>query len=336
MKSYQCVCGKIFDSPQKFNGHKSNCKIHKQNKGTYEARIQQRAEIAQKVGQQQKEKNALRKSDLLNQWISEKHECERCGIIMTEKFGSGRFCSRKCANSRDFSESAREKKSIASKGRIAYSNGEEVRYFKAGDIIPEGFIEGNFNAVKHFETFEAYTDAVKLRQVCGHTNLYQNPNKPTHPRNTEHKIRYSRDRAIAVCKDFIEEHNKSILVEYEKLLEAKAAGKTFKVDNTFLYAKYLSITDPFHPRQNEGHVFVHVILAETLLDRGLEPNEIVHHKDSNKLHNSFDNIYIFNDKASHGRFHHASLYWLRIDNDVLICDKVSNDLLKEFYDKINI
>lgn len=32
MKQYECVCGKIFNDPQKFNGHKSNCKIHQQHK----------------------------------------------------------------------------------------------------------------------------------------------------------------------------------------------------------------------------------------------------------------------------------------------------------------
>ena len=28
-KTYTCICGKTFDNPQKFNGHKSNCIIHK-------------------------------------------------------------------------------------------------------------------------------------------------------------------------------------------------------------------------------------------------------------------------------------------------------------------
>lgn len=33
-------------------------------------------------------------------WVVEQHHCERCGKIMTEKFGSGRFYYRTCANSR--------------------------------------------------------------------------------------------------------------------------------------------------------------------------------------------------------------------------------------------
>jgi len=31
-KEYRCICGKVFDNPQKFNGHKSNCKEHILNK----------------------------------------------------------------------------------------------------------------------------------------------------------------------------------------------------------------------------------------------------------------------------------------------------------------
>ena len=37
-KEYKCICGKIFDNPQKFNGHKQGCSIHIINKyGSLEA-----------------------------------------------------------------------------------------------------------------------------------------------------------------------------------------------------------------------------------------------------------------------------------------------------------
>ena len=32
VKKYVCVCGKEFDNPQAFNGHKSHCKVHQQLK----------------------------------------------------------------------------------------------------------------------------------------------------------------------------------------------------------------------------------------------------------------------------------------------------------------
>lgn len=45
----------------------------------------------------------------LEKWILEKHKCEKCGKVMTEKFASGRFCSRSCANSRTHSKETKEK-----------------------------------------------------------------------------------------------------------------------------------------------------------------------------------------------------------------------------------
>ena len=37
MKTYTCICGQVFDNPQKFNGHKQGCVIHITNKyGTYD------------------------------------------------------------------------------------------------------------------------------------------------------------------------------------------------------------------------------------------------------------------------------------------------------------
>ena len=45
------------------------------------------------------------------------YKCEKCGKLVTEKYGSGRFCSRKCANSRIHNN---EQKSNISKGVIKH------------------------------------------------------------------------------------------------------------------------------------------------------------------------------------------------------------------------
>lgn len=45
----------------------------------------------------------------MNQWIAEQHTCETCGKVMTEKYGSGRFCCKACANTRRHSEKTKEK-----------------------------------------------------------------------------------------------------------------------------------------------------------------------------------------------------------------------------------
>ena len=50
--------------------------------------------------------------------------CERCGKVVedSDKFGSGRFCSRSCANSRQHSEETKHKLSIAAKNNESWKN----------------------------------------------------------------------------------------------------------------------------------------------------------------------------------------------------------------------
>lgn len=114
MKKYVCECGRVFTEPNKFNGHKSNCRIHHEAKGTLEQYKQKRvqASLAAKVsGIKSKERAKERKQQELDRWFSEQHTCEKCGKVMTEKFGSGRFCSRSCANSRIPTEESNKKRS---------------------------------------------------------------------------------------------------------------------------------------------------------------------------------------------------------------------------------
>lgn len=109
MKTYRCICGQVFDNPQKFNGHKQGCIVHLTNKyGTYENYLCIKNRNHNK-GRALHERAQIKKEAMLNCWIAEKHQCEHCGKIMAEKYGSGRFCSRKCANSRPHSDSSKKK-----------------------------------------------------------------------------------------------------------------------------------------------------------------------------------------------------------------------------------
>ena len=116
-KIFVCVCGKEFTNSQSFNGHKSHCKVHQLQKYGNLDKLQfvkdKQAKSKSKTwkiknAQLTRECNNLEYSKL-QQWISEQHTCEKCGKIMTEKFGSGRFCSRACANSRMHSEETKKK-----------------------------------------------------------------------------------------------------------------------------------------------------------------------------------------------------------------------------------
>lgn len=109
---YKCECGKEFDNPQKFNGHKSQCTTHLILFGKIESRDGKSKKFINgglKANCDRKEKAAKLKQENIDKWISEKHICEKCGKIMTEKFGSGRFCSVSCSNSRQFSQVLRDR-----------------------------------------------------------------------------------------------------------------------------------------------------------------------------------------------------------------------------------
>lgn len=114
-KEYICECGKILYSPQSFNGHKSSCKIHLAATGKLEARQQVWQNAGTKVSKSLKNFAKVKSEEAQAAWLIVEHKCECCNKIMTEKFGSGRFCSRACANKRVHSDTTKQKLSIKSK-----------------------------------------------------------------------------------------------------------------------------------------------------------------------------------------------------------------------------
>lgn len=57
--------------------------------------------------------------------MNELYKCQKCGKSVFIKFGSGRFCSRACSNSRQFSLETNKKRSISNK--LAYEKNPELR-----------------------------------------------------------------------------------------------------------------------------------------------------------------------------------------------------------------
>lgn len=105
--NYKCECGKEYSNSQSFNAHKSNCAIHLFSVGKVSSLeegnnlIKNRKVQSGKVsGKKAHQYVTDKKKQELLIWISEEHTCEKCGKVMTEKYGSGRFCSRSCANAR--------------------------------------------------------------------------------------------------------------------------------------------------------------------------------------------------------------------------------------------
>lgn len=241
-------------------------------------------------------------------------KCEFCGKEHNGQYGSGRFCSASCARSFSTSKNRDEinrKRSVALKNTKIYSNGIDTIHIREGDQIPEGYIEGNFSIVQKY-SFEEFKNK----------KLYDNLSKQVERKRCSKKFYIDENLKC------IEEHNNKVISCYEEMLKDKANGKTFDISPDVIYAKYNAVMNKTHERSQANRVFVHVLLAETLLGRPLNRFEVVHHKNRDKLDNRFDNIYIFNSKASHARFHYARVFWLRIDKDVLICDKIDADKLR--------
>lgn len=114
---YKCICGMVFDNPQKFNGHKQACKEHIINKyGSLDAYYSIKNRGHQRSVETKKRNKAQK-------WIDEKHVCESCGKIMERKYGSGRFCCSFCAHKRKQKQATKEK----IKGSVLLRLGVEQR-----------------------------------------------------------------------------------------------------------------------------------------------------------------------------------------------------------------
>lgn len=129
-KEYICVCGKTFNNPQSFNGHKCHCKEHYIQKygseNKYYEILNNQITYIRKGSVSRSDRNKQKKQQELKQWISEKHACEKCGKIMNEKFRSGRFCCISCANSHKHSEETKQKISKGIKVFIKNKNRTET------------------------------------------------------------------------------------------------------------------------------------------------------------------------------------------------------------------
>ena len=91
--NYICKCGKEFTETNRFNGHKSKCKIHLGDK--YNEVVGITTKKANVGASTYFENQRIKK---LETWILEKHKCETCKKIMNSKYGSGRFCNTSCKN----------------------------------------------------------------------------------------------------------------------------------------------------------------------------------------------------------------------------------------------
>jgi len=71
-----------------------------------------------------------------------------------------------------------------------------------------------------------------------------------------------------------------------------------------------------HPyATKKGLIQQHRLVAETMVDRYLKPEEVVHHIDGNTLNNDVSNLMIFATAKEHNAFHLGGAAW---SNDLII------------------
>lgn len=73
-----------------------------------------------------------------------------------------------------------------------------------------------------------------------------------------------------------------------------------------------------HLANKTGYVYEHLLVAEEILQRELNRDEVVHHKDLNKKNNCKNNLMVFATKGDHTAFHNSGLdeKYLYIKNGV--------------------
>lgn len=122
IKFYKCECGKEFNNPQAFNGHKCHCKEHLVVANKYDKYLLLEQNRIKKLTITNRVKAKADLAAKKSNWIAEEHKCEHCGKVMTEKFGVGRFCSRACANSHKHSKETKQKISSGVKNSNIYQD----------------------------------------------------------------------------------------------------------------------------------------------------------------------------------------------------------------------
>lgn len=85
--------------------------------------------------------------------------CSKCGKAVYEKYGSGKFCSRKCANSRTFSKETNEKRSKSNKAY--FEKNPEAR--KRSSIAMQ-----KVNALRYSKALEMH--AIREKRYCQECN----------------------------------------------------------------------------------------------------------------------------------------------------------------------
>lgn len=180
MSTFKCVCGREFINGQQFNGHKSHCKMYQLDKhGNLDVynKVKSALSSGASLSRKRQSEKAREKRELLEQiWVDEKHQCEKCGKVMTAFYGSGRFCSRSCANTRQHSKETKDKisKSVCDVHKRGVYRGMYKRAFKGiyKHDISKNIISYKLNPNKCTQCGKELPYKIRFRKTCSDECLH--------------------------------------------------------------------------------------------------------------------------------------------------------------------
>lgn len=226
---YICKCGQEFVNSQKFNAHKQSCTVHIIAKyGSLETYYAIKNRNSAQSSETLKRNTAKKKQQSLAKWISEQHKCETCGKIMTEYYGSGRFCCRACANSRVHSKETKVKISTRLTKNIS---GEELKFCKdCGKLLnyrnKSGFCQSCYAHQPHTEESKRKQSETMKSKCYPRWNIHRD--EPSYAEKffmtvlQNNNIEYKREYAVANNKKhfyyldfYIEKNGKKIDLEID-------------------------------------------------------------------------------------------------------------------------
>jgi len=109
MGNYICCCGKQFETQKSLCAHKASCEAYYlkrdgdlKNYLKHKKNVQVSNKDVSKIEKRKKKQREYfkkKEESELEKWVDEKHTCSLCGCVMTARYGSGNFCSERCARS---------------------------------------------------------------------------------------------------------------------------------------------------------------------------------------------------------------------------------------------
>jgi len=216
--------------------------------------------------------------------------CENCGKEHDGSFGSGRFCSKSCANSRKLSETTKFKisKSLRKEKRYCSLCGKSIkRTNKTGYCL---------------DCLRTSSECKELRtNTCKYASSKVKHHRPT-------------INTYSITKNNVEylytEHNDT---EIEKWLSyVRQLNINIPQPSVRRSQNYYVLTNCHKHTKGTHFEFEHIYKIKYIMN--YKDTYTVHHIDNNGLNNNLSNLLVFNSDADHKRFHKSKYAWLIYDS----------------------